>query len=250
MNKGKDKRKIISAIILRGGDEDKELVGKCLKSVGWVDEIIEVETDKLEGSFAEWRNAGAKRTHGEWLLYLDTDEEVSADLKKEIVLRIKNYETSSSAYAIPRANIFLGHKMKWGGWYPDYVIRLIKKDKLEGWYGDLHEQPRINGELGYLINPLIHTTHRSLLEMVSKTNKWSDIEAKLLYDSQHPPMNLIRFTTAGFREFWFRGIKKLGFLDGTIGIIEIIYQTFSKLITYMKLWELQKINKNSQMTNN
>src|SRR3989344_6095229 len=189
MNKGKDKGKIISAIILRGGNEDKVLVDKCLKSVAWVDEIIEVETDKLKGSFADWRNEGAKRATSPWLLYIDTDEEVSDELKEEVESGIMNNEVGISAYAIPRENIFLGHKMKWGGWYPDYVIRLIRKDKLEGWHGDLHEQPNIEGELGYLKNPFIHRTHRSLSEMVAKTNRWSDIEAKLMYDSGHPPMN-------------------------------------------------------------
>jgi len=65
-------------------------------------------------------------------------------------------------------------------------------------------------------------------------------EAELLYKSGHPKMNFFRFASAGFREIWHRGIIHLGFLDGTVGIIEIIYQTFSRLITYSKLWELQK----------
>jgi hypothetical protein len=78
--------------------------------------------------------------------------------------------------------------------------------------------------------------------MVDKTNKWSEIEAKLLYESGHPEMNIFRFFSAGFREAWYRGVVKLGFLDGTVGMIEIIYQTFSRLITYSKLWELQLKN--------
>ena len=75
--------------------------------------------------------------------------------------------------------------------------------------------------------------------MLEKTNKWSEIEAKLLYESGHPKMNFFRFCSAGFREFWYRGIVKLGFLDGRIGVTEIIYQIYSRLITYSKLWELQ-----------
>ena len=75
--------------------------------------------------------------------------------------------------------------------------------------------------------------------MIDKTNKWSEIEAKLLYDSGHPPMNVWRFSTAGFREFWYRGVRKLGFLDGTEGVIEVMYQVYSRLITYTKLWEMQ-----------
>jgi len=227
----------ISAIVLVGGAVDKELLKKCLDSISWCDEIVKVETEGIKGSFTEWRNEGGKMAKNEWLLYVDTDEEVTSELKEEILQVVGS--TEFAGYAIPRKNIFLGHEMHWGGWKPDYVMRLIRKDKLSGWAGELHEQPKILGNTSHLKEPLIHRTHRNLTEMVEKTNKWSEIEAKLLFDSGHPKMNIFRFFSAGFREVWKRGFLHLGFLDGTVGFIEIIYQTFSRLITYSKLWELQ-----------
>jgi hypothetical protein len=175
-----------------------------------------------------------------WIQNGNSDEDVTPTLKNMILQVIGSNEFAG--YAIPRRNIFLGHEMKWGGWSPDFVLRLIKKDKLEGWYGELHEQPKINGTICHLKEPLIHVSHRNLTEMVEKTNKWSEVEAKLMFTSGHPKMNIFRFCSAGFREFWYRGVRHLGFLDGTVGIIEIIYQTFSRLITYSKLWELQLKN--------
>lgn len=230
----------VSVIVLIGGNPDKILLKKCLDSVSWAGEIVKVETDGLKGSFADWRNLGAEKANNEWLFYVDSDEAATPKLR-EVVL-IATGSDKFAAYAIPRRNIFLGHTMRWGGWYPDYVLRLIKKDKLKGWFGNLHEQPKIDGAVGHLKEPLIHESHRSLTEMVEKTNKWSEIEAKLLYESSHPKMNFFRFFSAGFREAWYRGIIKLGFLDGTVGVIEIIYQTFSRLITYSKLWEKQLKN--------
>ena len=230
----------VSVIILVGGSYDKTLYKKCLDSVSWADEILKVETDSLKGGFAQWRDLGAKKAKNEWLFYVDTDEEVSPKLKEMVLKVIESNEFS--AYAIPRRNIFLGHEMHWGGWRPDFVVRLINKEKLKGWSGELHEQPEIEGTICHLKEPLIHRSHRNLTDMVEKTNKWSEIEARLLYDSDHSKMNIIRFFSAGFREAWYRGIVKLGFLDGTVGVIEIIYQTFSRLITYSKLWELQTKN--------
>lgn len=247
----------ISAIVLVRNEE--ELISDCLESLSWVDEVVVIDngcTDKtieiaqakgakivksLKGSFSDRRNLGAKKAQGEWLLYVDVDERVTPLLKKEIEKAVKagNY----SAYAIPRRNILLGHEMKWGGWWPDYVLRLIKKDALIAWEGELHEQPKIKGEIGKLTNPLTHFSHRSLSEMVAKTNKWSEIEARLLFESHHPKMTWWRFASVAFREFWFRGIKKMGFLDGTVGVIEIIYQMFSRMITYSKLWEMQNEKK-------
>lgn len=237
-------KKIISGIVLVGGAFDNKLLDKCLNSLSWADEVVRVETGSIPGSFSEWRNFGASKAKGNWLFYVDSDEIVTNELKKEIsesILRDKY-----SAFAIPRENILLGRKMRFGGWWPDYVLRLIRKDSLIKWEGELHEQPKLKslsasrqGNVGKLINPLIHNSHRNLTEMVEKTNEWSEIEAKLLFKSGHPKMNIIRFISAGAREFWYRGIVKLGFLDGTVGVIEVFYQTYSRLITYAKLWELQ-----------
>ncbi len=249
----------ISAIVLVKDEE--ELIDDCLDSLSWASEIIVISHDssdkiisiaKNKGAkvinlskegFSERRNFGAKEARGEWLLYVDVDERVTPLLKNEIERAIKTEDYSG--YAIPRRNIFLGHEMKWGGWWPDYAIRLIKKDSLIKWEGEIHEQPKIEGKIGKLINALTHFSHRSLSEMVAKTNEWSEIEAKLLFRSNHPKMTWWRFFSVAGREFWYRGIRKLGFLDGPVGIIEIIYQMFSRMITYAKLWEMQ-LNKSKR----
>lgn len=255
----------ISAIIIARNEEQDLL--KCLESVSWVDEIVVVDNDSTDrtgyvarkfgakvfeykeeantGSFAKLREFAASKATGEWILYIDADERVTKELQEEILSVISNQSSVISAFALPRKNNLLGRDMKYGGWWPDYVLRLIRKDKLKGYEGELHEQPKIEGAVGKLKNPLYHITHTSLTEMIDKTNRWSEIEAKLLFDAKHPPMNIWRFGTAAFREFWYRGVRKLGFLDGTVGIIEIMYQVYSRLITYSKLWEMQlkKTNK-------
>jgi len=250
------KKKIsVSAIVLTHNSE--KLIEDCLKSLSWVSEIVIVDDTSVDstlskvkkhesvkiipgvGNFSSKRNSGAKAAGENWLLYVDDDERVNPELKEEIISTISSNDSSANAYALPRKNILLGREMKFGGWSPDYVLRLIKKNALIRWEGNLHEQPKIKGDVGKLKNKLIHISHRSLQEMVEKTNEWSEVEAKLLYDSNHPKMNILRFFSAGLREFWYRGIRKLGFLDGVIGVIEVIYQTFSKLITYSKLWEMQ-----------
>lgn len=228
----------ISAIVLVGPNSDKNLLKKCLDSLSWCDEIIEHGADSAKGSFSDWRNTATKKAKGDWLFYVDTDEEVPDKLKKEILSVIKK-GPALSAYAIPRKNILLGREMKHGGWWPDYVLRLIRKEKLEKWTGKLHEQPKIKGEVGKLTEPLLHTSHRNLTEMVEKTNEWSEIEAKLLFEANHPPVTWWRMVSIAAREFWYRGIKKAGFLDGAEGIMEVIYQMFSRMITYAKLWEMQ-----------
>ena len=244
----------VSAIVI--AKNNQELIPDCLDSLSWANEIVLVDTGSTDKTneialrhgvkifkaerkgFSYWRNLGAEKAQGDWLLYVDTDERVTPELRKEIHETVKKGELN--AYAIPRKNILLGRPMHWGGWWPDYVLRLIEKDSLIGWKGDLHEQPGVKGDVGKLKNSLTHISHRSLEEMVAKTNEWSEIEAKLLFKSGHPKMAWWRFISVGAREFWYRAILKLGFLDGVVGAIEIIFQMFSRMITYAKLWEMQK----------
>jgi glycosyltransferase involved in cell wall biosynthesis len=244
---------LLSAVILTKNSE--ETLADCLSSIEWINEIVIIDENSIDrtveiakkfgalvfetsdSNFSNKRNFGAKNCSSEWIFYIDADEKVTTDLKKEILSSIN--KSKYSGYAIPRKNILLGHEMKHGGWWPDYVLRLIKKKDLVGWKGSLHEQPEIKGDIEKLTNPLIHNSHRSLSTMVEKTNQWSEVEAELLYKSNHPKMTWWRFFSVAFREFWYRGIIKLGFLDGSTGIIEIIYQMYSRMITYAKLWEMQ-----------
>ena len=174
-------------------------------------------------------------------MYVDADERVTPLLRKEIssIINSKSSILNYSAYAIPRRNFILGKELKHGGWWPDYAKRLFLKKEFTEWKGELHEEPQYSGRLGHLKNPLIHLKHDNLEEMVDKTNKRSDIEAKLMLLAGHPPMNIARFATAMFREFWLRMVRQAAFLDGSVGIIYAIYQVYSRFISYAKLWELQ-----------
>ncbi len=249
------KKKKISIVIITRNEE--EMIEDCLKSSSWADEIILLDTgstdktikiaenygakivlaEKKERDFAAWHNQGKKEASGEWLFKLDADERITPELKKEIQKVIK--EKGFNAYAVPRQNILLGKVMRFGGWYPDYQIRLFKKDKLIRWQGKLHERPLFEGELGYLKNPMVHITHRDLSSMVKKTSEWSKIEADLLFKAKHPPVTWWRLLRMMLTEFWQRGIKQQGWRDGTVGWIEIIFQMFSRFITYARLWEKQ-----------
>ncbi|MBM3209167.1 glycosyltransferase family 2 protein [Candidatus Shapirobacteria bacterium] len=251
----------LSAIIIAKNEE--EIIGDCLESIKWADEIVVIDTgcaDKTpqiakemgakvfehkteDIDYSAWRNFALRRAWGEWVFYVDADERVSPLLRKEILSTINNRQSTTgnySAFAIPRRNIRLTRELHWGGWWPDYVLRLIKKDKLKKWVGKLHEQPEIDGEIGKLTEPLIHYSHRGAFEhKLANTVAWSGLEAQLIYESGHPKMNVQRFLGAMGREFYERMIKCQAWRDGAEGVIEAIYQVFSVFITYARLWEKQ-----------
>ena len=187
-------------------------------------------------SFSKWRNDGAKEARGDWLLYLDSDERIPVKLAKEILSTIENPE--HSAFTISRYEIFLGkHLDHWGD---PRVLRLMKKTALKRWEGKLHEQPKIDGTVGNLRQQMVHLSHKNIDEKVPNTMKWSKIEAQMLLDAKHPPMKGWRFIRIMFTEFWYRCVRQGLWKDGTEGWIEIIYQMFSKFMTYERLWEAQR----------
>lgn len=79
--------------------------------------------------------------------------------------------------------------------------------------------------------------------MVEKTNKWSDTEALLRFNSNHPKMTWWRFPRVMLTAFFNSYIRQGGWKAGAVGLIESVYQSFSMFITYAKLWELQNLNK-------
>jgi glycosyltransferase involved in cell wall biosynthesis len=188
-------------------------------------------------SFAKIRNKAAKKAHGEWLFYIDADERATPELKKEILTKINSKNPTS--YDIPRKNYIFGKWFRHGGQWPDRVLRLIKKEAFIKYVGDLHEQPKIKGEMGSLENYMIHRKDMTLSQMVEKTNLWSEVEARLMFEADHPPMNIPRFVSAMLREFWHQFVKQAIFLDGPKGIIYGLYQVYSRFISYAKLWEMQ-----------
>ncbi len=259
------KNKIKLSIIVLVGNEEN-LIGNCLESCKFADENILVmanstqavkkialktipkikitETkDEYNKNFSKWRNMGYKLATGDWILYVDADEVVTEELKKEILEKISDVRSQmseNSYFVIPRANYFLGKRVKYGNSYPDYVKRLFLRKNFGGFEGILHEEPKISGEMGYLKNDLLHYTHRDLTSMLDKTNSWTDMEAQALFNAKHPPVYWWRFPRMMITKFWERAIKQQMWKDGIVGWISVIFEMFDTFVIYAKLWELQQ----------
>lgn len=244
----------LSAVVIARNEAVR--IRQCLDSLSWVDEIVVIDnnsqdqtgtiakslgaqvftTDKT--SFADLRNLGKEKATHAWILYVDADELITEKLAREIKKIVKNYHSDSdpAGYFLTRKNYYLGHAWP----VADRMQRLFWKEALTGWSGEVHETALIKGNFGVIKEPLIHHTHRTLEEMVAKTNEWSEIEAKLRLNAKHPPIvawRLLHVMWIGFANSFF---KQGGWRAGVIGWIESIYQGFSMFITYAKLWEKQQ----------
>lgn len=239
----------ISVVIITKNEEKN--IKSCLESVKWADEIIIVDsfsTDKtieiakkytpkiFVRSFKDYsdqRNYANQQASEPWILTVDADERVTDDLRKEILEAINNVKYD--AYWIPCLDYMFGKFIKHGGWYPQYHIRLYKKDKTK-WVGKVHEKPYVEGKIGYLKNPILHYSHLKISDFLKKLNRYTSIEAQELYNAGYKP-NLLRLIFWPVIVFVYKYVCKLGFLDGIHGLVLAVSLAYYHFMRYAKLWE-------------
>lgn len=242
----------LSAIILTKNEE--AMLADCIDSVSFCDEIVVIDsgsTDRTveiakhlgakvytcqETTFAARRNMGKEKAKGDWLFYIDADERVTPELRKNIQQVIVS-GTASDGYRVERRNFYLG-KNEWP--YRERLERLFKRNSLQEWKGNLHETAVVKGSMGDVEGLLDHYTHRDLTSMLQKTIAWSQMEAELRLKANHPKMTWWRFPRVMLTAFWDSYVRQQGYKAGIVGIIESMYQMFSMFITYARLWEMQQ----------
>ncbi|MBI5123524.1 glycosyltransferase family 2 protein [Candidatus Roizmanbacteria bacterium] len=192
----------------------------------------------------------------EWILQLDADEIVSPQLAKEIAqviamtqqereayqeklpkrklfLRhqalleardgnIGTKEGNYAAFFVPRLNFFMGKYLRFGGVYPDGVIRLIKKDLAKFPCKDVHEQIVVEGRVGWLENDLIHMADPTFKRYIERNNRYIDLIAKQLADNK-TSKDLLTFGkyTVSMPLWWFllTFVRHKGFKDSWQGFV-------------------------------
>lgn len=181
------------------------------------------------------RNFAISKVTTEWLFILDADERFSDELISEIKHTLPS--TDKTHFEITKKNLFAGMWwLKYGGWNADTMIRCIKKDAFVNWPAAIHSTPIINGDKGHFNALLDHHFHPSLENMVTKTALYEDMESNLLHQAGRP-VSVRIFFRKFFGELYRRLIKKQGFRDGLPGVIESVYQAYSKTVTYLYLYE-------------
>lgn len=246
---------MLSVIVITKDEEER--IRACLESVKWAGELVIADNGSSDNTlkiarqytrkivefsgadFSTLRNKALEQASGDWVLCVDADERVLQNLREEIE-RLMLDKPLEVAWAIPRRNIVLGEEKKYPAFWPDYVIRLFRKNHLKGWTGKIHEQPVFDGELGKLKSPFLHLTHRDIDSMVLKSLSWAEIDVKLRLAANHPPMTGWRFLRILMTEVWNQGIVRRGFFNGTVGVIDSLLQVFSLYLTYVKLWQMQR----------
>jgi len=205
----------------------------------------------------------------EWILLLDADEKVSKRLKDEIIHlanltkeELNKYEEDTlqnrifkrhmqvieerdgiigddteefAAFFIPRLNYFLGKYLRYGGVYPDGVIRLYKKGRVQFPCRDVHEQIEVNGRVGWLKNDILHYSDPTFGRYIKRWNKYTNLIAQDIKNEKEdiftPIKYLILKPISWFGLTYFR---HKGFLDSWQGFIFSFFSSLRFPVAYIK----------------
>ena len=183
------------------------------------------------------RSFAISKAKHEWILLLDADEEVSADLADKIKKIIT--DNKCDFVQIPRKNLIFGKWIKSDHWWPDYVYRLFKKDALT-WDNAIHSLPFTRGT-GLDISPveqysLIHHHYTSIFEYVEQINRYTEYQKNSVLEKGY------RFVISDLivkpiDEFIRQFFARHGYRDGIHGLALSLLQAFSELVLYLKLWQ-------------
>ncbi len=242
----------ISAVVITKNEAGH--IADCLASVPFADDVVVVDSGSTDATeeicrrdprvrffrepwkgYGPQKNSAAEKAAHRWVFSIDADERATPELVRAIA-GLDLASTSFAAFRVARRSYFGERWIRHGGWYPDSMIRLWRKDR--GRFDDrsVHESVRTDGPVGTLGGDLLHYTYRDTADFLERMNRYSTLGARELRKAGRrarlsdlvlrPPFTFLRMY-----------VLKAGFLDGAAGFkLAALYAayTFAK---YAKLGE-------------
>ncbi len=243
---------LLSAILITF-NEERDLPQALASLEGLADEIVVVDSGSTDGTcelarqrgarvafrrfngFGEQKNFAAAQASNDWVLSLDADEALSPELRSSL-LAWKSGTPGCDGYQVSRRTNYLGKWIRFSGWYPEYHLRLYRRDRAQ-FAGALHESVRAEGPLGRLSGDLLHYTVRSLAEHYAKLEVFTTLAAEDLYARGRRRWRAAMCLAAPWT-FLSTLIFRLGFLDGYRGALIAWTSARYVWMKYRKLGQL------------
>lgn len=250
----------LSVAIISFNEENN--IARCIESVrGFAAEIMVVDSHSTDRTVEIARSLGAQvfiedfkghvgqknsaldKCGCEWILSIDCDEEVSAELAASIREKL-SAGGETQGYRMNRKTYFLDRWIE-HAWYPDWNMRLIRRGAGR-WGGlDPHDTLIVDGKCETLTGDLYHYSFKDLRDFFERTIRYAATESRS-YDRDGRKAGLMKLLANPLHGFFKHYVLKRGFLDGLPGFAISVVNGIYVFMKYAFLWELQRDRKNNR----
>ncbi len=247
------------SVVINALNEEKN-IAKAITSVGWANEIIVCDMHSGDGTVETAKKLGAKvvyhkkeeyverarnfaisKASNDWVLILDPDEQIPESLAKRLQEIAAGMERINYV-RLPRKNIIFNYYMQSAMWWPDYNIRFFRKGQVK-WTNKIHKDPEVFGEGIDLSEDekwaIIHNHYNSLMQFLERMIRYTKIQAEELVQDGYK-FDWKDLIKKPLGEFLSRFFANRGFRDGLHGLALSLLQSFSFLIVYLRVWEIER----------
>lgn len=240
-------------------------IRRAIESVKWCDEIIVIDsysTDSTISIVKEYNpklfyrvyegssrqlEYGVSLSSNDCVLILDSDEEVTKELKSDIRNILNSDSINKGGYKIQRRTFFLNKWIKYGGWGNDYQYRLLNKPYTKFLHThDAHWSVKSDYKPEQINSFINHFTYDNIYDYIGRINIYSSLDVKTKFQN-NPGLiikkrNFIFNPLAQFIKMYFFAKN---YKDGVQGFILAAVSAVHKFTAYLKMWEYQYSKNNN-----
>ncbi len=233
---------------------EAKMLPDCLKSISFVDDIVVIDSGSTDNTvkiakekgcrvyIEDWKGYGPQKQSAvnkcknDFVLILDADERIHNDSGEALKVIIK--DSKESAYSFKRKT-YIGSKwIKHCGWWPDWVIRLIDRNKCRI-EGTIHERINVDGSIVKLDDIIDHYLSFDYSQMIEKLNNYSTYTSNELYKN-NSKVNYLTPVVHGISMFFKTFFIKRGFMDGMDGLVISVLSANNSFFKYAKLYQKKR----------
>lgn len=228
----------ISAVVITFNESSN--IKRCIESlVEIVDEVIVVDSFSTDDTVAIAESLGAnviqhkfegfgcqksfatQQATNKWILSLDADECLSAELRQSIAAIKDSLDTNRvDAYSFNRRNYYCNKRINYSGWYPDKKVRLFNRECVAWSDSTVHESVVLDDKTPqkHLYGDLLHYTCDTIETHKKKMAYYAKLAAAEFKENGKTCSRAMAILRSIFR-FVKIYIFKLGVLDGYYGFV-------------------------------
>ena len=241
----------LSVVIITRNEADN--IEDCIRSVDWADEVLVVDSGSMDDTVSIAESLGARTLHHDWqgfgkqkqyasdqathdwILNLDADERPDQQLRTSIKQALSQKE-QPAAYSCNFRHRMMGRWLRHGEAWPDPHVRLYDRKHAHWKQLPIHEHIEVMGDIRPLAGCIEHCTADSVADIFAKINHYTDLQAEQMLRNNAAAglfSLLARPLWRFVRNYFFR----LGFLDGTAGLVHAVQGSFTTFLKYAKTIE-------------